>query len=244
MISVQLPELTFEREVLVDLPFQLDREWLVTNGIGGYASSSLCCANTRRYHGLLVAALHPPAGRTVMLARLDEELEVHGERIPLSTAEFHDGTIYPQGYRLLERFRLYGTIPVWTYRTPAGTLYKTLWMPYGQNCTYVRYELAGTAVPVTLHLTPLVTYRDYHHETRGDPAWRMTVLSHPAGCTVAAFAGAVPLSLDVAPGGTFVAAPDWYWRYLHRRERERGLDFLEDLYRPGIFSLLLAPGYP
>jgi len=244
VIPPPLPELSFEREELAHLDFQLDREWLVTNGIGGYASSSLCCANTRRYHGLLVAALHPPVGRTVMLARLDEELEVAGRRVRLDTAEFHDGTIYPEGYRLLQRFALYGTVPVWTYSTPAGILRKTLWMLDGQNCTLVRYELLDASHTAVLRLTPLVTYRDYHHETRGDPAWRMTVTPRSGGCTVIAFTGAVPLHLDLGPGGTFVEAPDWYWRYLHRRERERGLDFLEDLYRPGVLTISLVPGYP
>src|SRR5919108_744675 len=111
--AVELPELLFDRAELVSLDAQLDREWLVTNGLGGYASSSLCCANTRRYHGVLVAALSPPLGRTVLLARLDEELECGGQRCRLDTAEFQDGTIYPAGHQLLQRFVLHGNVPYW-----------------------------------------------------------------------------------------------------------------------------------
>src|SRR5512135_2300847 len=93
----------------------LTREWLVTNGLGGYASSSIAGANTRRYHGLLVAALKPPSARTVMLSKLDEEVEVAGATYRLGTNEYESGTIHPEGYLYLERVELDGMIPAFVY---------------------------------------------------------------------------------------------------------------------------------
>ena len=117
------PLVHFGREICGDLACGLRREWLVTNGLGGYASGTLAGVNTRSYHGLLVAALNPPVDRTVLVGGLVEWATYDGHRYPLSTHEFADGTIAPDGYRHLQSFALEGTIPIWTFascRRPAG----------------------------------------------------------------------------------------------------------------------------
>src|SRR5215217_710563 len=109
------PHVAFGREICGDLAAGLTREWLVTNGLGGYASATLPGVLSRSYHGLLVAALEPPVARTVLVAGAVEWVAYDGKRYPLSTHEFGDGAFAPDGYRFLESFRLEGTLPVWTF---------------------------------------------------------------------------------------------------------------------------------
>src|SRR5688500_4542746 len=104
------------RETCVDLEQALNREWLVCNGIGGYASSTILWANTRRYHGLLVAALRPPAGRTVLLSNIDEEVEIEDRTYYLGVNEYPDGKINPGGFVHMEEFRVEDGIPTTVFR--------------------------------------------------------------------------------------------------------------------------------
>src|SRR5580704_13559405 len=103
----------FGREICGDLLAAESREWLVTNGIGGYAFGTVAGLQTRCYHGLLVAALKPPVERTLLLANLEETARYGGEQFELATNRWADGSVSPQGYRNIERFRLEGTTPVW-----------------------------------------------------------------------------------------------------------------------------------
>src|SRR5215472_7401178 len=161
----------FGREVCGDLPTALRREWLVTNGLGGYASGTLAGVNTRRYHGLLVAALMPPVERTVLVAGLVEWGTYDGRRYALSTNEYSDGTIDPHGYRHLQSFRLQGTLPVWTFALADALLERRVWMEYGSNTTYVMYRLLRGSAELSLTITLLVTYRDFHSLSSGQ-GWR------------------------------------------------------------------------
>lgn len=229
------------RDTCRQLDAALDREWLVTNGIGGYASATVAGTNTRRYHGLLVAALTPPRSRTVMLSRIDEEVVVEDRTFYLGTNEYHDGTIHPTGYVHLEECRIEDGLPSFTYTVPGATLVKTIWMEHGQNTTYVRYALSESSQPVTLRAVVFTTYRDFHRETVGLPDWVFAVVAVDSGLEITAHPGAQPLRIRASPGVEFIHTGVWYWRYLHRRERERGLDCLEDLYSPG---LLIAPLHP
>src|SRR5205823_4428291 len=104
------------------------REWLVTNGIGGYASGSLSGVNTRRYHGLLVAALAPPVERTVLVGGVIDWAIYDGRRYPLCANEYADGTIDPRGFRFLQSFCLEGAVPVWTFALGDALVEKRLWM--------------------------------------------------------------------------------------------------------------------
>src|SRR5579884_2610960 len=230
------------RDTCRQLDAALDREWLVTNGIGGYASCTVAGANTRRYHGLLVAALEPPRNRVVMLSRIDEEVVVDDRTFYLGTNEYHDGTINPSGYIHLEQCRIEDGIPTLTYNVPEVTLVKTIWMEYGQNTTYVRYTLSESSRPATLRASLFTTYRDFHHETIGAPEWVFAVEEGERGLEIRAFDGARPLRIRSSPRAQFIQTGVWYWRYLHRRERDRGLDCLEDLYSPGLLIASLHPG--
>jgi len=133
------------RDVCSNIESGLNHEWLVTNGIGGYASGSIVGAATRSYHGLLVAALHPPVERTVLVSKADEEITFsNGEVMKLGVNEYQGGTIDPSGYRYLEAVSLEGDIPCFSYRLSESlVLEKRVWMEYGQNTTYVQYTLHG-----------------------------------------------------------------------------------------------------
>src|SRR6266566_2062421 len=133
----------FGREVAGSLAVAESREWLCANGLGGFASGTVAGLPTRRYHGLLVAALTPPVGRTVLVTGLEERVGYDGQVYELSTARWADGTVAPQGYRLIERFHLDGTTPVWHYACADTLIEKRVWMEPGANTTYVGYRLSA-----------------------------------------------------------------------------------------------------
>ena len=161
----------FGREVCGDLSVAMKREWLVTNGIGGFASGTIASMLTRRYHGLLMAALKPPLGRTLLLTKLDETVEYDGiypesgRFYPLFTNRWEDGTVEGNGHVYLDRFHLEGTTPVWTFALANALLEKRVWMQPGANTTYVQYRLARATGPLSLSIKALVNYRDYHSTT-------------------------------------------------------------------------------
>jgi predicted glycogen debranching enzyme len=231
--------LVFGRETCGDLAAALRREWLVTNGLGGYAFGTLAGINTRRYHGLLVASLAPPVERTVLAASLAEWAVLDGRRYPLSTHEYAGGTIAPHGYRRVQAFALDGMLPAWTYAIEDVLVEKRIWMAFGRNTTYVRYRVVRGDRPVSLEVTPLLTARDFHGlRRRGpDPAVRVD----GAGVEIVFDGG--PGAFRVAvPGGRFEAAPGWWWNFAYREEAARGLDDVDDLFAPGRFTMTIAPG--
>ena len=234
--------LTIPREICRDLNQALSREWIVTNGLGGYASSTIIGANTRRYHGLLVAALKPPAARTVLLSKLDEEVQAVGSTYRLGTNEYESGTIYPDGYLFLSRVELDGMIPSFIYSAASFSLTKTVWMEHGQNTTYIRYTLDASSEPIQLTLLPLCTYRDFHTEVRGSIDWHFQVEQQADVVSFTPYSDATPLHLITSPAATFVPLDLWYWRFRHRVELERGLDSVEDLNLPGLLRARLLPG--
>jgi len=241
------PFVDFGREICGSLEAAEQREWLVTNGLGGFASGSVAGLLTRRYHGLLVAALKPPLGRTLLVAKFDETAHYNGQAYPLATNRWLGGALDPQGYKLMERFRLEGTTPVWTFACGDARLEKRIWMQPGANTTYVRYELVRASGPVDLALKALVNYRGYHGNTHaGD--WRLHIGRVEHGLRVTAFDGATPfylLSTPAAPGQVSAAAEPthvWYRNFDLAVERYRGLDDHEDHLFAGGFRARLAPG--
>jgi predicted glycogen debranching enzyme len=165
---------SFGREICGDLPSAERREWLCTNGIGGFASGTVAGILSRRYHGLLVAALKPPLGRTLLVAGVDETVIYDGLERRLGASRWADGTIDPRGYLDIEHFALDGTTPVWTYAISDALVEKRIWMEQGANTTYVRYRVVRARTTIAIEIKALVDHRDYHGSTRGD-GWRMDV---------------------------------------------------------------------
>jgi predicted glycogen debranching enzyme len=230
----------FGREICGTLSSAESREWLVTNGIGGYASGTVAGLLTRRYHGLLVAALNPPLGRTLLLTKLDEVAAYADCSYPLHTNRWSDGSVDPHGYRQIEEFTLEGTIPTWRFACADALLEKRIWMQQGANTTYVRYTLIRATQPLQLKIDALVNYRDYHGITQTDD-WMMSVEPFDRGMRVTANPGAMPLYLssDVA-----VATPthNWYYNFQLAVERYRGLSDRENHFHAATFALKLDPG--
>ncbi len=239
-------------EICQNLREGLDHEWLVTNGLGGYGAGAINGATTRSYHGLLVAALHPPVDRTVLVTKIDEEVTLpNGQFLKLGVNEYKDGTIDPQGYQHLEGVGLEGDIPYFIYRlSETLTLEKRLWMEYGQNTTYVQYILQGsldeesekTSRPLTLDLLPFCLSRDYHATTQGAHDWHFLMNAEGNHYRLRAYEGAPPVSIIAGPTATFTPTGYWYWHVFHVRDSERGLPATEDVYQPGIFRVQMAPG--
>lgn len=233
------PAVEFGREVCGRLADAEAREWLCVNGIGGFASGTVAGLLSRRYHGLLVAALQPPLGRTVLVSRVEETAEYRGVRRDLHVNRWADGTVAPAGHREIERFRLDGTTPVWTYALADALLEKRIWMERGANTTYVAYRLVRAAGPLMLELKVQVNYRDYHVTTRG--GWSMRIDPVAAGVRVEAFAGARPFVV-LASSAAAEPAATWYYHCDLARERDRGLDSQEDTLHAVSFRATVEPG--
>ena len=241
--NVFIPEdarIKFGREVCGNLETAEGREWLVTNGIGGFASGTIARNLTRRYHGLLIAALQPPVGRMQLVAGLDETVHYAGSEYALATQQWMSGAIEPKGFLNIESFRLEGMVPVWTYALADGLLEKRVWMKYGENTSYVQYTLLRATAPAEISLKALVNYRDYHSATHaGD--WRMKIDLIEDGVKVTAFDGATPFYLKCA-GATCESKHEWYRDCFMAVEKERGLDDHEDRLFAAMFRTTLKVG--
>jgi predicted glycogen debranching enzyme len=224
----------FTKEICGDLNAALHREWLETNGLGGFASSTIIGLNTRRYHGLLVAATKPPVGRVVMLSKLEETFFIEDQPFDLS-ANRYPGIVHPQGFRYLKQFRL-DPFPVFTYEIEGIEIEKTVFMIHGENSTVLQYELKKNNHPerikdVHLELRPLIAFRYYHSTTHENGAINPEVEQRLGLATVSPYQG-LP-SLHLAHNAIEMRKTgDWYRNFEYDAERERGLDFSEDLFNP------------
>jgi glycogen debranching enzyme len=216
------------------------REWLVTNGLGGFACGTVAGTLTRRYHGLLFAARTPPVGRTLLCPKIDADVLYDGGSYALATDRWRGGAIAPQGYVHLNGFRLEGTVPVWSFACGDALLERRIWMEHGANRTYLTYGVARARTPVRLRLTAFANHRDLHGATHaGD--WTMDVQATPSGIRIVPFAGAMTIDFR-ADRGTFVPEHVWYRDFDYPEERARGLDDSEDHLRVATFEAVLAQG--
>lgn len=190
----------FDKPTCQNIRKSLRKEWIETNGLGDYASSSLICCNTRKYHGLLVADLESPAGRHVLLSSLEESLLVGGRELCFSCRK-HPGVFYPRGNEHLEEMDA-GEWPVFRYRFGEVTLTRELMLIPGHRLLLVRYEVRGTAPdtpPVVLRVKPLLAFRNAHDLTRANPALRPETLSAPSGICLRPYE-ALPASVHAGGG--------------------------------------------
>lgn len=231
--------LDFGREICGDLRVAEKREWLVTNGIGGFASGTIPGILTRRYHGLLIAALQPPVERTLLLTKLDETVEYdgiypkNGRFYPLHTNAWTSGSVEPNGFSHLSRFHLEGTTPVWTYSIGNALLEKRIWMAQGENTTYIQYHLARATGPLTLEAKTFVNYRDFHLTTIVSDWWPEIMPFGDNGLSYTIFNGARPFYLfhdssRLQDPVEMTPQFDWYEDFLLSVEEYRGQNDIQE----------------
>jgi predicted glycogen debranching enzyme len=230
----------FDQNECRDLEFIRSREWLVTNGIGGYASSTLAGMNSRRYHGLLVAATLPPVGRMVLLSQLEDTLVIGGTRYALSTNLYRGDVIHPSGYLYLTDFRL-DPHPVLTYGNGEWKVVKKIWMVQGQNTTVIEYTVEGLERldDAYLETRPLIAFRDYHGTAHESESINRNVEQGDGMVAVHPYAG-LPTLYMAHQAAAVQADGYWYRGFEYEQERERGLDYLEDLFSPLAFRASLS----
>jgi predicted glycogen debranching enzyme len=229
----------FDKLICTDLAQASSREWLETNGIGGFASSTIAGVNTRRYHGLLVAAVKPPVARFVLLSKLEETLWLGRKRAELSVNRY-PGAVHPEGHRLLDSFRL-DPFPVFTYAIDDVELEKSVFLVQGENTVVVQYKLFGDPAgrPVELEVRALVAYRDYHGTAHANPHIRADVTAGNGIASISPYDGLPALHFG-HNGESIDKTGCWYYNFEYERERERGLDYREDLYAPFTLRFNLA----
>ena len=221
------------QEVCGNIELALKREWLETNGIGGFASSTIAGVNTRRYHGLLTAATRPPVGRVVLLSKFEETLVVDGRRYDLS-ANRYPGAIHPQGHQYLKEFRL-DPFPTFIYQVNGIEVEKRVFMVHGENTTAAEWELRALdrdPVPdCTLEVRPLIAFRDYHSTTHRNDGLDPRVEVSDGAASIRPYADLPALHFS-HNAAAIETDGFWYFNFEYDVERERGLDSSEDLYSP------------
>jgi predicted glycogen debranching enzyme len=218
-------------------------EWLETNGLGSFASGTVSGANTRRYHGLLVASLHPPVDRFVTLSKVEETF-LHGDRRFELGANQFPFTVSPKGYSFIQEFRL-SPLPRWTYDLDGLLLEKSLFMMHGENTTVIRYRLLNPGSSFTvLAVRPFVAFRDYHSLTSENGSIQQRPeRDEPGLLQLRPYDGLPALKLH-HNGLAFTVEPNWYRKFEYLAELDRGLDFREDLFTHGYFSFELSSKNP
>jgi predicted glycogen debranching enzyme len=225
----------------LDEPELLKPEWLLTNALGGYASGTVLGPVTRRYHGLLVAALPTPLGRMVLLSQLWERVRLPDRTVVVLTPEDRREALELAGARSLIEFRLEAGLPVWLYDLGGIKLEKRVLMPHTQNTVYVRYALAGGDGMLRLTLRPSTPFRSHHAPVSEPWPHRPVVTATEGRYEIAAGSSLPPLRFALhADGAAFTIDERTVPQVMYRVEAGRGYESVGELWSPGYFRLDLT----
>ena len=209
-------------------------EWLETNGTGAYAMGTVAGVNTRRYHGLLIASLKPPVERYVLLSRVDEEVTLGDTTFALSACQY-PGTVAPRGYEYLNGFQA-KPCATWRYSRGSATLEKQVYLVPGRQAVVLRYRSTCRAM---LRVRPFLAFRDYHSLAHANDSIHTAVDEWAGSVRVEPYPG-LP-AMEFHSFGQFAADAHWYNNIEYLAELDRGLDFREDLFTPGVLTFDLLP---
>jgi predicted glycogen debranching enzyme len=233
---MNLPAITFSKDALSRFGEVIEKEWLITNGLGSYASSSVAGINTRKYHGLLVAALDPPGNRTVCFSKLDEDVLVDDEVFRLGSNEFHDA-IYPEGYKLLTQFSL-NPYPTYTYDLGNVQVTKTLFLPTHKNVVALTYKVTNkNNQDIKIRFYPLLTCRYYHNVVYQDRIPLNFALKSSGAKFQVSFQRPQATIACRSTDGEFKEKVNWVKHIHYRDERMRGEADVDDCFQPGYFEV-------
>lgn len=223
----------FDSNICTDFESASQREWLETNGIGGFAASTISGANTRRYHGILTAATRPPLGRITMLSKFEETLTIDDKTFQLSSNKYPN-SIDPDGFKYIKSFRL-DPFPVWIYEVEGIEIEKKIFMIHGENTTVCQWKILDKSQIANqkskIELKPLFSFVDYHslqHETSDID---LNYKSEENSVSIKPLKNLPEIflnhnALEIEKTGF------WYNNFEYAVEEERGFDFHEDLFQP------------
>ena len=226
----------FDSDICTNFETASTREWLETNGIGGFASSTISGANTRRYHGLLTAATRPPLGRVTMLSKFEETLTIDDKIFQLSSNKYPNA-IDPEGFKFIKSFRL-DPFPVWIYEVEGIGIEKKIFMPDGENTTVCQWSLKVQSpkskvqsLNVSLELKPLFSFVDYHSLQHKTSDVNMNYQTEENCISIKPIADLPEIFLN-HNANEIEKTGFWYYNFEYAIEEERGFDFSEDLFQP------------
>jgi predicted glycogen debranching enzyme len=222
------------------LPADGRREWLETDGMGGFSSGTVSGQRTRRYHALLVTATRPPAGRLALVNGVEAWIEAPAGTVALTSHRYLPGITHPDGTSRMIAF-CNQPWPRWTYALPGGgRIAHECFVRHGSATTVLAWRLVDGTGPVRLHVRPLLSGRDYHALHHENPAFRFDPAIAPGRVVWRPYPGLPPIV--AITDASYAHAPEWYRSFLYDEERARGLDDVEDLASPGVFTFDLGAG--
>jgi predicted glycogen debranching enzyme len=239
-----LPEIKLTHERIKDIEKTLKLEWLITNGLGGYASSTPLGINTRKYHGLLIAALNPPTNRYVLLSKMDEEIAIENHAIYFGANEFRD-LIYPEDVVFPSNFSV-TPFPIFEYEAENVKFRKTIFMPYEKNATIILYEVANlNRTPILFRSFPLINNRHFYFTTdKNNIEWRFTQTVWQNGTKLQPSPNTFPSLTILLASETANYVKDkevWIEKVYYRTDASLGENCLDDYFLPGRFEIVLPP---
>jgi predicted glycogen debranching enzyme len=232
---MKLPSIVFGENNLSNFDESLGNEWLITNGLGSYASSTALDLNRRKYHGLHIASLRPPGDRTVILSKLDEDIEI-GDKTYQFGANDYRHNIYPTGYKMLKEFSV-SPFPSHTYSAGPVELTRTLFLPYEQNSVGVLYSVKNQSNSgATLRIYPLLSYRHYHDVISNKEEHTPKDHIPKENSLELTFENPKSTVIMRAFEGKFTSKPLWIESIFYREEEIRGESNMDQSYQPGFFE--------
>jgi predicted glycogen debranching enzyme len=238
---MKMPQISFNREALSHFDDMIMKEWLITNGLGGYSSSTVLGVNTRKYHGLLIAAIHPPKDRRVFLTKLDEDVIIGDSTNRLGANEFQNG-FFPQGYDFLQEFSI-SPFPKYIYSVQHVQVAKTIFMPYGKNAVVIQYDVRNeNASDVEVKVFPIVNWRSFHSTTEKSEAQRAFQQENGEKEARIIFRSPESALLLKSTDARYVVKEQWIEQLYLREEAHRGESCLDDCLQPGYFEFEVKAG--
>ena len=234
-----VPKIYLGSELLYNFNRAIRFEWIVTNGLGGYASSTVLNINTRKFHGLLFVAFNPPVSRHLLLSKIDEEIQVGNDRFPLNSNEFRD-KVYPEGYKNLKSFALQ-PFPTFHYQIHEVYMRKEVFMPHLKSMVIIIYEVFNVLNDdISMNLYPLVNMRHFYETTdKNDLQFSQSQI--PNGVMLESHPNTGYLAIFSTIGKYIPNRNIWIERIYFRTDDSRGEDCLDDNYQPGFFQINLPP---
>lgn len=227
----------YEKEKL-NIEEGIKREWVITNGLGGYASSTILGVNTRKYHGLLVAPLNPPGSRNLILSKLDESIEIDGKSYGLFTNMCKN--YVSDGYKYLERFEK-EYIPIFTYKVEDVEIKKFICMEHGKNTVAVLYTIKNGDHTGKFTVAPIINFRDFHSTTKDyDFNLKQDITENKVKIIVNEHS-TIPIYMNMTEGKYIKHEHDIFRNMYYIEEEKRGLGSEENLVVPGRYEIELKP---